>query len=313
LDQRGPTLLGAVGLPADDPADFASPGRFADGGRFRFEIPSVEGPAALEAVLEEAQRLDAPLHRISQGSGVELLTDAEVRAMAAMGRDAGVEVSLFIAPRAIYDTGAMHLAPGGAVVRNRIRGMRQMAYALDELMRGYDLGIRSFLVTDIGLLAVVGELRRQGRLPADLKVKVSVMMGEANAASARLLERLGADTFNIPADLSPEQMASMRQAAALPLDVYVESPDDVGGFVRYHEIPRIVAAASPVYLKFGLRNAPGIYPSGRHLEAVAVATARARAQRLRVGWETIQRAGLADGMSPLPVRTDDLALPVPSA
>lgn len=313
MRHRGEELLASIGLPFDDPADYVSPRRFSDGGRFRFEVPSVEGPAALAVVLEEVRHAGLPLHRVSQGSGIELMTDAEIRAMAEMGREAGIEVSLFVAPRAIYDTGAMHLAPNGAVVRNRIRGMRQMAYALDELDRGYALGIRSFLVTDIGLLAAVADLKEAERLPADLCIKMSVMAGEANAVSARLVERLGASTFNAPTDLAIEQLASIRQVCTLPLDVYVESPDDLGGFVRYHEMPRMVAAASPVYLKFGLRNAVGIYPSGRHLQPVAETTALERVHRMEVAWEALHRAGIADQVSPLPVRSRDLAIPAPAA
>ncbi len=309
MNKRGEEMLRAIGLPPDDPADYASPHRFADGGSMRFEIPSVEGPKALEVVLAETLRAGLPLHRVSQGSGLEVLTDGEVRAMAEMGRDAGIEVSLFLTPRAVYDTGAMHLAPGGAGVRDRVRGMRQLSYALAELDRGYGLGIRSFLVTDIGLLSAIGELKAAGRIAADVTVKVSVMIAEANAAAARLLERLGATTFNVPTDLAVEHMASIRQACRIPLDVYVESPDDVGGFMRYYDMPRIIRCASPVYLKFGLRNAPGIYPSGHHLQAVAELTARERVHRFQVAWEALQRAGLGAAASRLPVTSGDLAVP----
>lgn len=41
---------------------------FADGVRYRIEIPSVEGPAVLRAVLEEAERRDVPVRRVSQGA-----------------------------------------------------------------------------------------------------------------------------------------------------------------------------------------------------------------------------------------------------
>ena len=71
-----------------------SDARFADGLRYRIEIPSVEGPRVLEAVLEEAEQRSVPVRRISQGSGVMMLTDGEISAMAALGADAGVEVSL---------------------------------------------------------------------------------------------------------------------------------------------------------------------------------------------------------------------------
>ena len=75
----GEPALTALGLGAPDlsPAD-ASPHTFPGGGRWRTEIPSCEGPEALAVVLKEASRLDVPIHRISQGSGVWMLTDAEI-------------------------------------------------------------------------------------------------------------------------------------------------------------------------------------------------------------------------------------------
>ena len=62
--------------------------RFPDGGQWRIEIPSVEGPNALQAVYDTADALDVPIHRVSQGSGVMLLTDDELDQMAALGRAA---------------------------------------------------------------------------------------------------------------------------------------------------------------------------------------------------------------------------------
>ncbi len=46
-------------------------------------------------------------------------------------------------------------------------------------------------------------------------------------------------------------------------------------------------------LKFGLRNAPNIYPSGVHLEGAAVATGRERVRRAAIGMELLARAGVA--------------------
>ena len=66
-------------------------------------------------------------------------------------------------------------------------------------------------------------------------------------------------------------------------------PDNVGGFVRLHEIPEIVRVAAPVYLKFGLRNAPDVYPAGTHLEATTVALTRERVRRARLGMELLAR------------------------
>src|SRR5581483_3725761 len=100
-------FLESVGLPGGDPLDCpASPKRFPDGGQYRFEIPSTEGPRVLAAVLEEASARKVPLHRVSQGSGIMLLTDGEILEMLELGRKAGIEVNLFIGPRAGFDIGA---------------------------------------------------------------------------------------------------------------------------------------------------------------------------------------------------------------
>lgn len=273
--------------------------RFPDGAHYRFEIPSVEGPRALEAVLEAADRHHVPIQRISQGSGIMLLTDDEIRAMARLGQQASVEVSLFVGPRAAWDIGGQTVAAGGRVVSPRLRGADQLVYAIEDVRRAVDLGIRSVLVADEGLLWVLGEMRREAALPKDLVIKVSVMMGAANPASVKLMERLGANTYNIPTDLTLAQIAAIRQATAIPLDIYVEAPDDLGGFIRHYEIPEIIRVSAPVYIKFGLRNAPNVYPSGTHLEPTAVALSVERVRRARIGLEMIQRYAPALTSSPL--------------
>ena len=48
--------------------------------------------------------------------------------------------------------------------------------------------------------------------------------------------------------------------------------------LRDPEVGRPVVAA-PVYVKLGLRNAPNIYPSGLHLEDLAVKLGRERVRR----------------------------------
>ena len=111
----------------------------------------------------------------------------------------------------------------------------------------------------------------------------------ANPATARLLEDLGATTINLPVDLSLAQIAAIRQAVDAPLDVYVEGADDFGGVVRYYEMPDLVRVAAPIHLKFTVRNAPGIYPSGEHLLGVAVATARERVRRAAIGLALLRR------------------------
>jgi Peptidase family U32 len=283
--------------------------RFADGLRYRIEIPSVEGPRVLAAVLEEAEQRSVPVRRVSQGSGVMMLTDTEIRDLAELGADAGVEVSLFLGPRGAWDTGGQSLvtAAAGGVAR----GGTGIADAIAEVRRGVRLGIRSFLVADLGVLRELGQLRRSGELPASLVLKTSVLLPCANPATARTLEELGATTINVSTDLTAAELGELRAACAAPLDVYVEVPDDQGGFVRFYEVPEIVRLAAPVYVKLGLRNAPNIYPSGLHLEDLAVKLGRERVRRAELVLRLLEERApeLVEGRGE--ERPSDLGIPEP--
>jgi hypothetical protein len=90
-------------------------------------------------------------------------------------------------------------------------------------------------------------------------------------------------------DLTLPQIAAIRQAVDIPIDYYIESPDDFGGAVRHYEIPEIVRVAAPVYLKFGLRNHPPLYPAGLHLEATVIALCRERVRRAAIGLGILRR------------------------
>jgi hypothetical protein len=304
-------FLSTRSLPPDDLRDLpASTKRFPDGAAYRVEIPSTEGPRCLDAVLEEGKRLGLTVHRVSQGSGVFLLTDEELDAMVRTAAGAGVEVSLFARPGAGWGTSAMARSKAGAVVAASARGQEQLVAALEDVRRAAEHGVRSVLIADLGVLSIFSAMRDAGELPSDMQAKVSVMLPAANAAAARVIEDLGANTLNVPTDLTLAQIAAIRSAVEIPLDVYVESPDDLGGFVRLHEIPRLVQVAAPVYFKFGLRNAPDLYPSGTHLEPTAIALSRERVRRARLGLELLARSGVEAPTSEL--GAPGLAVPVPS-
>ncbi len=282
--------LRQLGLPGQDPAELPSSAvRFPDQGQWRVEIPSVEGPLAFRAVIEEATRLQVPVHRISQGSGIMMTTGPELDEMVELGRAHEIEVALFVGPRASWDTGVQASASSGRVVAGSLRGTDQLVYAIEDVRRACEHGLRWVLVADIGLLWVLGQLRGSGDLPPDLRLKVSISLPVANPATARHLEDLGADSLNLPVDLSLAQIAGIRAAVGVPLDLYVEAADDFGGTVRHHETAELVRVAAPVHVKFTVRNAPSIYPSGGHLEALVLATARERVRRAALGLELLRR------------------------
>jgi hypothetical protein len=251
--------------------------RFADGLRYRIEIPSVEGPGVMRAVLAEADARGISVRRVSQGSGVMMLTDVELDEMAQLGSENGVEVSLFLGPRGAWDTGGQSLVTSSVGVV--ARGGAGVDQCVAEVERGLAHGIRSFLVGDLGALTTLGRLRAAGDLPPDLVLKTSVLLPCANGATARVLQDCGATTINVSTDLSVDDLGEIRGACTAPLDVYVEVPDDQGGFVRFYEVPEMIRVAAPLYIKLGLRNAPNIYPAGLHLEELAVKLGRERVRR----------------------------------
>jgi Peptidase family U32 len=307
-------FLRSIGLSPGDLNELPdSTKRFPDGAQYRIEIPSTEGPRCLEAVLEEAARLDVAVHRTSQGSGVFLLTDEELDETARLGAEARVEVSLFARPNAAWDTSAAARAPAGGVFAPVARGQEQVVACVDDARRAADHGFRSVLIADIGVLAVFAAARSDGLLPADMQAKVSVMLPAANPAAARVLRDLGANTINLPTDLTLAQIAAIRAAVDVPLDVYVEAPDNVGGFVRHHEIPELIRVAAPVYVKFGLRNAPDVYPAGTHLDSTTVALSRERVRRARLGMELLARSGFEPATSELGAEGLAVPTPVPAA
>lgn len=282
--------LAALVGPAAAATVPASPARFPDGAAYRIEIPSTEGPACLDAVLEEADRLRVPVTRVSQGSGVCMLTDEELDRMARSAADGGVEVSLFARPNAGWGRSASARSAAGAGLAASAWGTGQLRACLADVARAAAHGFRSVLLADVGVLAGFAEMRRASDLPEDMQAKVSVMLPAANPPAARVLEDIGAGTLNVPGDLDAVDLAAIRAAVRIPLDLYVESPDDLGGTVRIDETPELVRVCAPVHVKLGVRNAPPLYPWGRHLERVAVDLSRERVRRARLAVEAIERA-----------------------
>ncbi len=286
------SILRSLNLPVRDAYDLpTSSKRFPDGAAYRVEIPSCEGPKALRAVIDEAAARKVRVHRVSQGSGIMLQTDEEIREMLALGAEHGIEVCLFVGPRANWDTGSQASSTAGRVIGSSLRGADQLVYGIEDVLHGVELGLKSILVADLGQLQILGEMKRSGDLPADFVLKISVTLAAANPATARLMEDLGATSINLPVDLSLPQIAAIRQAVDAAIDFYMESPDDFGGAVRHYETSEVVRVAAPVYLKYGLRNSPPLYPSGAHLESTVIALSKERVRRAEIGLALMRRRG----------------------
>src|SRR6202011_280730 len=169
--------LESMGLPRGDLLSCPdSHKRFPDGAQYRVEIPSTEGPDGLRAVLEEARRLEVRVHRVSQGSGVLLMTDEELDRMAEMAVEAQVEVSLFTRPNAAWGVSAMGRSTAGGRAAAVSHGQEQLVACLEDARRAAEHGFRSVLIADLGVLAAFHGLRQSGVLPSDMQAKVSVML-----------------------------------------------------------------------------------------------------------------------------------------
>jgi hypothetical protein len=241
-----------LGLPGSDLYDLPTSGAtFPDGAHFRIEIPTVNTSQAVAALLERADELGVTINRVTETYGMFRHTRQEIKEYVNLTRDYGAELIMSTGPRATYDTGATVLSSQGVRIGYRLRGIEQLARAVEDIKRGVELGVRGFLIYDEGMLWVVTKMRKDGELPSDVIFKVSAHCGHSNPAAFKLLEEIGADSINPVRDLQLPMIAALRAAVTTPIDCHTDNPPASGGFVRTYEAPEIARLASPVHLKTG--------------------------------------------------------------
>ena len=231
--------------------DYVSPKRFGDGGQYRFEVPGIQSPKTMNALLEEAGRNNIFIHRVTQTKGIMMLTDEEIKEMVKLAKDYGCELFLSVGPRATYDTSATVHTKEGSRIGYRLRGYDNLVYAIEDVKRACRLGVRGILLYDEGLLWVLNQMREDSEIPFNVHFKLSAHAGHSNPASAKLLEEMGLDSLNPVRDLQIPMLASIRNATDMVLDLHTENPKSTGGFIRHYEVPKFIQVASPVYLKTG--------------------------------------------------------------
>ena len=232
----------------------------------------------MRAVLEEADARGVPVRRVSQGSGVMMLTDVEIDEMARLGADRGIEVSLFLGPRGAWDTGGQSTLDVGR--RWRRAGRRPASSsASPKYVAGSNTAsarfssptsARSRRSAACGRRRAPTRPRAQDLCPAAVRERRhgAGARGARCDHDQRLHRSLGRRS----------RRASVRPAAPLSTSTS-RCPDDQGGFVRFYDVPEMIRAAAPLYVKLGLRNAPNIYPAGLHLADLAVKLGRERVRR----------------------------------
>lgn len=245
-------FLKSIGLPDRDAYDLpTSFKRFADGAQYRFEVPGIQGPGAMKVLLEELEKNELYIHRVTQTIGIMRITDEEITSMVALAEKYAVDLILAIGPRAVYDTSASVHTSEGQRMGYRLRGQDQIVRAIEDIKRAARLGCRSFMVYDEGCLWVLNEARKAGEIPSDCRFKISAHTGHGNPCSAKLMESLGAGSFNPVRDIQLQMLAAIRQALEIPIDIHTENPASSGGFIRHYEVPEMIRIAAPIYLKTG--------------------------------------------------------------
>ena len=231
--------------------DFKSEKRFADGGQYRFEVPGIQSPKTMSALLEESVKQDIFIHRVTQTKGIMMLTDEEITEMVNLAKGYGCELFLSVGPRATYDTSATVHTKEGSRIGYRLRGYDNLVYAIEDVKRATKLGVRGILLYDEGLLWVLNKMRMECEIPEHVHFKLSAHAGHSNPASAKMLEENGLNSLNPVRDLQIPMIASIRNSIGIALDLHTENPKSTGGFIRHYEVPDFIRVASPVYLKTG--------------------------------------------------------------
>lgn len=245
-------FLKSINMPEGDAYHLpTSEKRFKDGGQYRFEVPGIQGPMVMEALLEAMDSYGIYLHRVTQTQGIMRLTDDEIAKMVELAHRWETDLILAIGPRATTDTSASVNTPEGVRMGYRLRGQEQVVRAVEDVKRAVRLGGRSFLVYDEGCLWLLNEMRKAGEIPEDCHFKVSAHAGHGNPCSAKLLEMIGADSINPVRDIQQQMLAAMRQSVDCPIDIHTENPKSTGGFIRHYEVPEMIRIAAPIYLKTG--------------------------------------------------------------
>jgi len=255
LDQVS-QMMELAGVPGRDLYDRpASEKRFPDGCHYRIEMSGIEGPKVLEALINERRKRNVPVHRlVSFCQGGTLFDDSELKDYCQMAADDKIEVIAIPGPRAAWDRGRQFVTSEGARCGMNLRGSDEIRKIIADLLRMYDLGMRGFMLVDMGVMAMVKTMQEQGNFPKDVALKLSVWAGVSSAAGAMLADKIGASSFNPVADLELPQMAAIRKVTDLPIDFYIWTFDSYGGSNRIYDAPEVARIYSPCYFKFEPAN-----------------------------------------------------------
>jgi len=225
-----------------------------------------------------------------------------------------MEVVAVPGPRNGWDTGRQYASSEGMRAGMHHRGSDELRKVIADMMRMYDAGIRGFMLVDEGLLWLVKRMQDQGNFPKDVALKISVWTSHSSAAGGRLLEELGASSFNPPGDLTLPHLAAIRQAVSIPLDFYIYTSISFGGFNRFYDAAEVARVCSPCYFKF--EPGPALSAGGGQslYQPWVTDEEHIHLVRKKVKWAAIVRDLIAENEPEVKISEqgpDDLCIPVP--
>ncbi len=244
--------LRKLNLPVSDNRECpTSTSSFNDGSHFAIELSSINNLEILNKAISKVNSEGLFVNRVDECRGGFRLPKSEIQEMLSLCNENNIELVMSCGPRAIYDTGGFSKSKNGARLGYRLRGMENLNYALEDIFRSLELGVKSLLIYDEGLLYILNQLRIAGEIPEDVQFKLSVHSGCANPVTAHLYENLGANSINLIPDLDLPMLASIRSSVSCPLDIFSDTAADAGGFIQTYRIPDIIRVCAPIYIKCG--------------------------------------------------------------
>lgn len=259
--------LAKLDLPGRDNYELpTSKKTFPDGAHYRTEeLPTTVDQ--YEKMFAVCDKLGVTVNRITDVRGIMFDSDAELLRKFELARERGSEV--IMGPGAgenPYDISQQ--AECHAMVEGKLRGMDQVTYTIESMLRAVELGCRGFLMYDEGMLMIVLKMREDGKLPPETKFKISANISVANAAAVKFWFSLlnPQDEINPIRDLTLPMMAAMRQVTNNALDLHIFHRTTVA---RIMDAPDIVRVSSPVYLK-NARFGAGITAEDRAVQCCRV-------------------------------------------
>jgi len=244
-------MIEKCGITARDLYDLPTSAiTFPDGAHYRMEVSGIEALSEMEALIDEMRKRDVPIHKvIAMGKGATLLSQKELKDLAQMGHEAKIEIIIIPGPRPAWDVGSHVRTEWGRFSGWRIRGSDNLSYLVADIQRCIDAGLKGFLLYGEDVLFLLNQMKENGDLPQNITFKISYTAGHANAAGAKLLEDLGAGSFNPVTDLSLPMLAGLRKAIKIPMDIVIVAAQSLGSFNRIWQSAEIARVCSPCYFK----------------------------------------------------------------